>query len=226
MLDFRGGKTLVVPMIFVLSGQDAARYSALMEQVYRLRHRGFVEELGWKDLVSAQGLERDQFERPDAIHQICVRGGNVAGYQRMLPTVGPYVPSDDYPRLCEGPIPRGLDIYEMTHYCAAPACRKEACSTCAAGSELIAGFVEWGLACKVGKVIVEFEADWMLRALQLKFQVQPLGAEATIGDRRLLPAVLGFDRATLQAIRDYRKHWTPVVSFLGEHKGRGTPTAV
>ena len=36
-------------MIYVVSGQDAGRYSALMEQVYRLRHKVFAEELGRLD---------------------------------------------------------------------------------------------------------------------------------------------------------------------------------
>jgi acyl-homoserine lactone synthase len=44
-------------MIYIMSGQDAARYPALMEQVYRLRHQVFVEELGWSDLVNAGGLD-------------------------------------------------------------------------------------------------------------------------------------------------------------------------
>jgi len=30
--------------------------------------------------------------------------------------------------------------------------------------------------------------------------------------------LLEFNRSTLQAIRDYRKHWIPVIKFLGEHQ--------
>ncbi len=206
----------VVPMIYVVSGQDAERYSALMEQVYRLRYRAFAEDLGWKVLANTEGLERGQLERPDAVHLIAVRCGRVAGYQRMLPTVGPHVQSG----VSSKQLPRGLDTYELTHYCAAPTCSTNSCSTCGAASELIAGFVEWGLACKVNKVIVEFETVWLLRALQLHFQVRSLRAQTRTGNQQFVATLLEFDAATLQAIREYREHWGPVVSFLGEHEGK------
>lgn len=205
-------------MIYILSGNDAVRYPALMEQVYRLRHQVFVEELGWSDIAKADGLERDQFDRPDAVHQICVRDGKVAGYQRMLPTVGPHLLADVLPHLCEGPLPRGLDTYEMTRYCVAPGYREGRRGVSSVGSELIAGGVEWALACGVKKVIVETETIWVLRWLQMKFLVRPLGFETQIGKQRIIAALLEFNRSTLQAIREYRKHWTPVVEFLGEHQ--------
>jgi acyl-homoserine lactone synthase len=206
-------------MIYILSGYDAARYPALMEQVHRLRHQVFVEELGWSDLASPDGLERDQFDRPDVVHHICERDGKVVGYQRMLPTVEPHLLSDVFPELCQGPLPRGLDTYELTRYCVAPSYREGRRGVSSVGSELMAAFVEWGLACNVNKVIIEFETIWVLRSLQLKFLVRPLGFETKIGKQQIVATLLEFNRSTLQAIRDYRKHWTPVVSFLGEHQG-------
>ena len=205
-------------MIYVVSGQDTARYTALMEQVYKLRYRVSAEELGWGDLASAQGLERDQDERPDAVHHICVRDGIVAGYLCLLPTVGPHVQAGNFPRQGRAQLPRGLDTYELTRYCVAPACREGGCSTCGAASELIAGIVEWGLACRVDKIVIAFKTYWLFHALQLKFQVRSLCAESKSGP--LLPALLEFNQVTLQAIRDYRKHLSPVVSFLGEHEGK------
>ena len=202
-------------MIYVVSGQDTARYTALMEQVYKLRYRVSAEELGWGDLA-AQGLERDQDERPDAVHHICVRDGTVTGYQCLFPTVGPQVQAEGFPGDGQEQLPRGLDTYQLTRYCVAPACSEKGCGTCGAASELIAGFVEWGLACRVDKVIVAFKTYWLRRALQLKFQVRPLCAGSD-GGLNQLPALLEFNPATLQAVRDYRRHVNPVVSFLGEH---------
>ncbi len=205
-------------MIYVVSGEDVGRYSALMEQVYRLRYRISAEELGWGDLIAAQGLERDQDERPDAVHHICVRNGNVVGYQSLLPTVGSHVQAGSLPKRGQRQLPRGFDIFELARYGVTPACREGGCGTCGAASELIAGLVEWGLACRVGKVTIAFETHWLVRALQLKFRVQPLFTECK--NASLVPVLLEFDEATLQAIRDYRKHSSPVVSFLGEHEGR------
>ncbi len=203
-------------MIYIVSGRDIKQYPELSEQVHRLRHEVFVEELGWSDLASADGLERDQFDRPDAVHHICVRDGKVAGYLRMLPSVEPHLLSDVFPGLCEGPLPRGLDTYEMSRYCVAPAYREGRRGVSSVGSELMAGGVEWGLACGVSKIVTEVETIWVLRWLQLKFLVRPLGFETQIGKQRIVATLLEFNRSTLQTIREYRKHWTPVVSFLGE----------
>jgi acyl-homoserine lactone synthase len=203
-------------MIYILSGRDAHRYPGLMEQVYRLRHQVFVEELGWTALVKPDGLERDQFDHPDAVHHICVRDGKVAGYQRMLPTVEPHLLSDVYPELCEYAIPRGHDTYELTRYCVAPGFREGRRGVGSVGSELMAGGVEWGLASGVNKSVIEGETIWVLRWLQLKFLVRPLGFETQIGNQRIVATLLEFNRATLQAIREYRRHWTPVIEFLGE----------
>jgi acyl-homoserine lactone synthase len=213
-------------MIYIVSGQDAARYPALMEEVYRLRHRVFVEELGWSDLASADRLEQDQFDGPDAVHHICVRDGKVAGYQRVLPTVKPHLLTDVFPELCEGPAPRGLDTYELSRYCVAPGYREGRRGVSSVGSELMAGGLEWALASGVNKIVVEGETIWVLRWLQLKFLVRPLGFETKIGNQRIVATLIEFNRSTLQAIREYRKHWTPVASYLGQYQEERTAIAV
>jgi acyl-homoserine lactone synthase len=203
-------------MLYVVSGHDASNYPSLMDQVHCLRHKVFVEELGWTDLESPDGRERDQFDRPDAIHHICVQDDKVVGYQRMLPTVRPHLLSDVFPELCDGPSPRALNTYELTRYCVAPTHREGRRGVSTVGSELMAGFVEWGLACQVNNVIIEFETIWVLRSLQLKFFVRPLGLETQIGKQKIVATQLTFNDSTLRAIRDYRQYWDPVVTYLGE----------
>lgn len=212
-------------MIHVISGTDVARFPKLMEQVHRLRHQVFVDELGWSDLRSPDGLEKDQFDTPDAVHQIAVRNDKVIGYQRMLPTVKPHLLSDVFPQLCELEPPCALDTYELTRYCVDPAHRTGRRGVSSVGSELMAGFVEWGLATNVRHVIIEFETIWVLRALQLRFLVQPLGFETKIGDQKITATKVTFNRATLQAIREYRGHFEPVLTYLGELQAKQTALA-
>ncbi len=212
-------------MIYVLSGEEAAYHPGLMEQVYRLRHDVFVDELEWKDLARDDRLERDQFDRPDAVHHICVRNDKVVGYQRMLPTMEPHLLTDVFPELCEGPPPRGHNIYELTRYCVASAYREGRRGVSSVGSELMAGFVEWGMDLDVDNVIIEFEAIWVLRALQLKFLVQPLGFETKIGKQKIVATKLGFNDTTLNSIREYRHHHEPVVAYVGELEKEQAPLA-
>jgi acyl-homoserine lactone synthase len=213
-------------MIYVINGSDTHHFPSLMNQVHRLRHEVFVGELGWKDLASDDGLETDDFDHDDAVHHICVRNDKVAGYQRMLPTVLPHLLSDVFPELCVGRSPRGPDIFELTRYCVAPAYREGRRGVSSVGSELMAGFVEWGLHAGVDNVIIEFETMWVLRALQLKFLVHPLGFETQIGKQKIVATKLSFNEETLKTLRDYRGHANPVIQYIGEFEAEQIPVAV
>jgi acyl-homoserine lactone synthase len=204
-------------MIYILSGNDAHLYPRLMDQVHRLRYDVFVEELGWDDLANPTGRETDEFDYPEAVHQICVRDEKVVGYQRMLPTLQPHLLSDLFPFLCEGPPPRARSTYELTRYCVAPTHREGRRGVSSVGSELMAGFVEWGLASDVNKVIIEFETIWVLRALQLKFLVRPLGFETQIGRQKIVATELTFDTDTLRAIQSYRGNNAAVTTYIDEY---------
>lgn len=202
-------------MIYVISGADVWRYEELFDQVYRLRHKVFVEDMGWEDLRSPDGREQDKFDDHHAIHHLCVRDGKVVGYQRMLPTTRPHLLSDIFPQLCVGTSPRGPGIYELTRYCVAPAHREGRRGVGSVGSELIAGLVEWGLQAGVHKAIIEFEPMWVLRAMQLQFLARPLGLQTRIGEQNIVATELTFNEHTLQTIREFRGHTEPVVRFLG-----------
>ena len=202
-------------MIYVLSGQDAVHFPKLMEQVYKLRYQIFVKEMGWTDLERGDGLEIDQFDYPEAIHHICVRNGAVVGYQRMLPTTMPNLLSDVFPNLCEGALPLGPNIYELTRYGVAAAYREGRRGLSTVGSELMAGCVEWGLENGVNKVVIEFETIWVLRLLQLKFMARPLGFETQIGRQKIVATELTFNPNTLRAIREYRGTFEKVTSYIG-----------
>mgnify|MGYP001205720655 CR=1 FL=1 len=202
-------------MIYVISGADVNQYPALFDQVYRLRHQVFVEEMGWEDLRSPDGKERDQFDDHHAVHHLCVRDNLVVGYQRMLPTTRPHLLSEIFPQLCVGTSPRGPGIYELTRYCVSPAHREGRRGVGSVGSELIAGLVEWGLQAGVHKAIIEFEPMWVLRAMQLQFLARPLGLQTKIGDQNIVATELTFNEHTLETIRAFRGHEEPVVRCLG-----------
>jgi len=94
-------------MLKVVSGWETSQHATLMGRVHRFRHAIFVEEKGWQDLRRADGLERDQFDDVHALHQICSRGDDIVGYQRLLPTIRPHLLTDVLGDLCRRPPPRG-----------------------------------------------------------------------------------------------------------------------
>ncbi len=197
-------------MIYAMSTAVLMEHQPLWEAVYRLRHKIFVEEMGWEEIRRPDGLEIDQFDHDEAIHMLCMRHGELAGYQRMLPTTRSHLLSDVLPDLCEGERPFGPNVFELTRYAVAAPYRDGRRGISTVGSELIAGFVEWGLATGCNQVIIEFEPMWVLRALQLRFLARPLGYQRRIGNQNVVATLLSFNEDTLKAVRAKRNHFDPV----------------
>jgi len=83
------------------------------------RHKVFVERLCW-ELASQDGLEEDQFDRPDTVYVVaCNESGNVCGCARLLPTTGPYLLAEVFPQLLNGAVPpNSPEIWELSRFAA------------------------------------------------------------------------------------------------------------
>lgn len=205
-------------MILALTTQELRAVPELWTSVHSLRHDIFVDEMGWEEIRRPDSLELDQFDHDDAVHHLAIRNGALAGYQRMLPTTRPFLLSEVLTDLCEGPPPSAPSIWELTRYAVAKPWREGRRGVSSVGSELIAGFVEWGLARGVDQVIIEFEPMWVLRALQLHFLARPLGFQRTYGRQQVVATLLKFDAETLDVVRHYRGETEPVlVSNRGQN---------
>ena len=199
-------------MLYALTTEELMQRPDLWEAVHRLRHRIFVEEMGWRDIDRGDGLEIDQFDHEEAVHHVVIRNGEVAGYQRMLPTTRPHLLTEVLTDLFVDEPPSGENVWELTRYAVAPGFRDGRRGVSTVGTELIAGFVEWGLPRGVNQVIIEFEPMWVLRALQLHFLARPLGYQRTYGRQQVVATLLTFNERTLEVVRERRAHHAPVLS--------------
>ncbi len=205
-------------MFYALTTSELMTHTELWHAAHKLRYQIFVEEMGWDDLARTDNLEIDQFDHNEAIHHLVIRNGELAGYQRMLPTTRPHLLTDVLTDLCEGQSPSGPDVFELTRYAVAPAYRDGRRGVSTVGTELIAGFIEWGQSVGVDKVIIEFEPMWVLRALQLHFLATPLGYQRNYGRQQVVATLLQFNHETLQTVRKRRNHFGPVLSTLTSHE--------
>ncbi|WP_298379544.1 acyl-homoserine-lactone synthase [uncultured Bradyrhizobium sp.] len=199
-------------MLMVVSGPDVSRHAALMDRAYRFRHAIFVDEKGWDDLRQPDGLERDRFDDAHAIHQICLRGDDIVGYQRLLPTTRPHLLSDVLGDLCRRRPPRGPRVFEWTRFCVAPGQREMRPRGDSPFLELAQGVVEWGMVNRVDTVTVAIDWRLMVIAMQLRFFVRPLGFPKRIGRDEVVALRMSFNRETLAALHDARGCETPVLT--------------
>jgi acyl-homoserine lactone synthase len=101
----------------VIPGSDISRHAALMDRVFRFRHSIFVDEKAWADLRKVDGRERDRFDDENAIHHVCLRGDEIVGYQRLLPTTRPHLLTEVLGDLCRERSPQGPCVFEWTRFC-------------------------------------------------------------------------------------------------------------
>jgi acyl-homoserine lactone synthase len=82
------------------------------------RKRLFVDLLGWDVRVLAGRYEIDTFDGPDATYIAALDGSrDHLASLRLLPTTGPHILGDLFPQLCDGAVPRGPAIAEITRLC-------------------------------------------------------------------------------------------------------------
>lgn len=94
---------------------------ALYDSLAAYRYEVFVQRLGW-ELPSQPGYEQDQFDHADTVHVVARRlDGSIVGCGRLLPTTGPYLLEQVFPRLLNGlPTPRSPQIWELSRFAAMP----------------------------------------------------------------------------------------------------------
>jgi acyl-homoserine lactone synthase len=129
-------------MLKVIPGSDVSRHTALMDRAFRFRPAVFVEEKGWEDLRQPDGRERDRFHDPHAIHQVCIRGDKIVGYQRLPSTTRPHLLNHVLTDLCRRRPPRGPRVFEWTRFCVAHGHREMRPRSDSPFLELAPGLVE------------------------------------------------------------------------------------
>jgi len=88
--------------------------------IAQYRHKIFIERLGWQ-LPVENGMERDQFDRPDTVYVIARNAnGAICGCARLLPTTRPYLLGSIFPNLLGGlPVPCDDETWELSRFAVA-----------------------------------------------------------------------------------------------------------
>jgi acyl-homoserine lactone synthase len=203
-------------MIHIVTPENEHLYRDEMNQVYRLRHEVFVEELGWTELAKPNRREIDQFDNKHAVNMLYIERGKVLGYQRMLPSTRPHLLSEITPELCEVERPTGPHIWECSRHCVAPGHRERGRFAAPVANVLLSGLVEWGLASGISTAIIEIDPKLLLRLVQLHFRMLPLGLPKKIGGQDFLAVTATFDWRTLERLRELRGNRRRVLAELPE----------
>lgn len=101
----------------ILTGRASQLPRQLLDEMYTLRRRVFVERLGW-DVPSTHEGEVDEFDHPSTVYVLSTEAnGRLTGCLRLLPTEGPYMLEQVFPVLLGSrSAPRRAHIWEMSRF--------------------------------------------------------------------------------------------------------------
>lgn len=192
-------------MIHVVTAENMQDYAGALDQAFRLRHRVFVEELGWSNLARPDRREIDEFDDEHAIHLLALdETESVIGYSRLLPTTRPYLLPMVLPQLCEGAAPSGAHIVEWGRICVAECARTSGRRLNPTALALMTAIVEWGLPRGITSFISEMPTSWILRLLQLHLRAMPLGLPREIEGEEIVAVEAAFDGRSLRQLQNKR----------------------
>jgi len=103
-------------MLQIVSPANKFLYGKMLQDMYRLRYRIFVERWGWDLKIDQPGLDIDQFDNERTIYLIRTNEDQVVTAAcRLNPTTHPHLLSEIFPETCNvRGVPTGELIYECS----------------------------------------------------------------------------------------------------------------
>lgn len=113
-------------MIRAIDSLNSREHADILDQIFRLRRKVFVEELGWRQFDVDGVYEKDKYDDSHAIHLASLTSDErVVGYCRLYPTALPHMLSEVFASYVDGAVPQRSDIFELTRAAVAPPYRKQ-----------------------------------------------------------------------------------------------------
>lgn len=175
---------------------EHTRHADLIEESYRLRHKIFVEERGWRDLERADGREVDKYDNTHATYILAIDGGRVVGGQRFYPTTRPHMISEVFAHLVTvGHVPSSPSVMEWTRYFVVKERRMGRTD-----AHLLAAMQRFMLDEGMRAATAIAEMWWLPRLDHYGFQTTPLGLPQMVGGQWTVALSLKVSGQTLRHI--------------------------
>jgi acyl-homoserine lactone synthase len=174
-------------MVIVVMGSQRSQYPDYFDQLFRLRHKVFIEGRGWS-LPAMHNKEIDQYDVAEAVYFLDINDdGRIEGSVRMTPSDRYSLLGDYFPHLVEnGLSPRSKDIYEATRYIVLPV-QKTRDGNRAAKTRLLIGVMEWCLSKKLSHLQTVIDSGTLSSFVEITPRTMPLGLSHPYGGGKATP---------------------------------------
>jgi N-acyl-L-homoserine lactone synthetase len=188
-------------VVCVVTSANRERWRAELDSMFMDRKRVFIDRLKW-DLKVEDGIyERDQYDTDRSVYLIFAEPATHAHIcsMRLMPTTAPHLLKDVFPDLCDGEIPVGDDIWEVTRLCTSPSLKGDAARN--ARRHLSIAMVEFGLLYGLSRLTMITHMEYLSRLLAVGWECRPLGLPKKRGEQLFGAMEVNITPATLKAIR-------------------------
>jgi len=190
----------------------AAPEHAALRAMFAARKQVFIDLLRW-DLPVLEGeYEIDQFDNSDAEYLILLdRNGRHRASARLLPTDRPHILGDLYPYLCDGPVPSGPRVREITRFCLDR--HQSAAERRSVRDQLVTALAEHALRHGITDYTGVAEFPWFSQIMTFGWQCAPLGRPVRENGRMLAGLHIHIDDRTIEGLKQGGVH-EPMALYL------------
>lgn len=185
-------------MVRLITHENREVHPALLRDMHADRKRVFVDLLQWDVPHDAHG-EYDEYDDAHAEYLIVqdpATGDHLASL-RLLRTDRPHLLGEAFSHLCEGSVPAGPEIREVTRLCISP--RRRAGERRAARNLLIRALVEYGLMTGIRSYTGVAEMSWLTQILAAGWDCRPLGLPRPVAGSMVGALIIHITPTTLGA---------------------------
>ena len=102
-------------MLEIVNIHNRHLFEDALQDMYRMRYRAAVEEMGWHLSCDTEGYDKDAFDYEDTVYILHFNpDGSVGACGRINPTTRPHLLSEVFPHMCVEAVPTGPRIYEYS----------------------------------------------------------------------------------------------------------------
>ncbi len=213
-------------MLEAVTRENASLYRDELKEMFLLRHRIFVERLGWEALRKPDGIEKDQFDTDDAIYLLLIEKGAVVGCHRLLPTIKPHLFSEVFPHLCDVKgVLRAANIYELNRTCVdLERLPPDGCHW--ARQAVMIGLMEFCVHAGIERLSVLTAPHYISHYLKCGWKILPLGVPQELDGEIQVAVEIHCTEEGIEAMRKAYDFHSPIMRLRGIEQSMPLPQSV
>ena len=197
-------------MVELVNAENKLAHTRLLKRMFEDRKSIFVDLLKW-DLRNDGLQERDQFDDSNAEYLIVTDPGrrDHLASLRLLRTDRPHILGSLFARLCDGKVPSGPDIREISRMCLSP--RHRGPERVRYRNLLASAMTEYALLTGIRGYTGVADMGWLSRVLSAGWRCEPLGMPRRVGGAMVGAMMIHIDADTIRRLQVSGKYASNVL---------------